>query len=148
MRVSTKVEYGMVALTDIALYTEEKASVTALGISERNGISQKYLEQIMPLLKQAGLIKAQKGIKGGYMLARPAQTIKMADILNALDNTILANMDPAGDDDVSGLRDTVNGCLWKKMNGFLTEYAENLSFADFLQECKGRTASAWDMYMI
>ena len=136
MKVSTRVEYGLLALTDIALNMENEPIVTAIGISERNGISQKYLEQIMPLLKQAGLLRAQKGIKGGYTLAKPADSIKMSDVLNALDISILAYMEPSGKEDAGELRDIVNTCLWKKMNGYLLDFSENLTFADFVQECK------------
>ena len=64
MRVSTRVEYGMLALADIVLYSENGTSVSAPEIAEREEISQKYLEQILTQLKQAGLIRAQKGLRG------------------------------------------------------------------------------------
>ena len=75
MRVSTRVEYGMLALTDIALHSENGSTVSGPEIAERQEISQKYLEQILTHLKQAGLIRAQKGLRGGYTLARPADQI-------------------------------------------------------------------------
>ena len=59
MKVSTRVEYGIIALVDIALYSENGNSVSTIDISKREGISKKYLEQIFPLLKMAGFIKAQ-----------------------------------------------------------------------------------------
>ena len=93
MRVSTRVEYGMIALTDIAINCEDGSSVSTSDISERQRISQKYLEQILPLLRQAGLVRAQKGIRGGYTLSHPVDEIFLSDILNALDNSILAQMD-------------------------------------------------------
>ena len=71
MKVSTRVEYGMLALTDIAMHSESGSRVSAPDIAERQGISQKYLEQILTHLKQAGLIRAQKGLRGGYALTRP-----------------------------------------------------------------------------
>ena len=81
MKVSTRVEYGMLALTDIAMYAANGTSVSAPDIAEREGISQKYLEQILTHLKQAGLIRAQKGLRGGYTLSRPADRISIADVL-------------------------------------------------------------------
>ena len=89
MKVSTRVEYGMLALTDIALYSENGSSVSGPDIAERQNISQKYLEQILTHLKQAGLIRAQKGLRGGYTLSRPADSIRLSEVLNALDNGIL-----------------------------------------------------------
>ena len=89
MKVSTRVEYGMLALTDIALHSGNGSSVPAPEIAERQGISQKYLEQILTHLRQAGLIRAQKGLRGGYTLTRAADKISLAEVINALDNTIL-----------------------------------------------------------
>ena len=64
MKVSTRVEYGLLALADIALYSENGTSVSGPDIAEREDISRKYLEQILTHLKQAGLIRAQKGLHG------------------------------------------------------------------------------------
>ena len=106
MKVSTRVEYGMVALTDIALYSDSGSSVSAPDIAEREDISQKYLEQILTHLKQAGLIRAQKGLRGGYTLARPANSIRLSEILNALDNSILEEMNESGREGDRSLRGT------------------------------------------
>ena len=111
MKVSTRVEYGMLALTDIALYAEKGSSVSAPEIAERENISRKYLEQILTHLKQAGLIRAQKGLRGGYVLSRSPGTIRLSEILNALDNSILEEMDAAGEEDGRSLRGAVNECL-------------------------------------
>ena len=146
MRVSTRVEYGMVALTDIALYSEHGSSVSAPDIAERQHISQKYLEQILTHLKQAGLIRAQKGLKGGYALSRPADDIRLSDVLNALDTGILAEQDASGE--AYGLRGAVNACLWQKLNRGLTEFAESKTLSEFVQECKNQTTDSWDLYVI
>ena len=103
----------MLALTDIALHSENGSSVSAPDIAERQGISQKYLEQILTHLKQAGLIRAQKGLRGGYALTRPAGKIRLSEILDALDNSIL---EKPGTGNSGTLRDAVNACLWQKMN--------------------------------
>ena len=81
MRISTRVEYGMLALTDIALYAENGTSVSAPDIAERQNISQKYLEQILTQLRQAGLIRAQKGLGGGYALSREPDKIKLSEFI-------------------------------------------------------------------
>ena len=147
MKVSTRVEYGMLALTDIALYAENGASVSAPDIAERQNISQKYLEQILTHLKQAGLIQARKGLRGGYALARPAESIRLSEVLNALDNGILERMAPAPEGD-GGLRGAVNLCLWEKMNNALNEFAESKTLADFTQECRNQLSGEWDLYII
>ena len=120
MRVSTRVEYGLIALTDIVLYGENGSAVSAPDIAQRENISHKYLEQILLLLRQAGFIIAQKGIRGGYALAMPAENISMREVLNALDNTILADMDDDKGND--GLRSIIKNCFWKEINKNLNQY--------------------------
>ena len=144
MKVSTRVEYGMLALTDIALHADG-SSVSAPEIAERQGISQKYLEQILTHLKQAGLIRAQKGLRGGYALTRPADRIRLSEILNALDNSILEETD-AGNSRT--LRDAVNACLWQKMNRTMIDFAESKTLAEFLTDCRQQLTGEWDLYEI
>ena len=146
MKVSTRVEYGMLALTDIAMHAENGSSVSAPDIAERQNISQKYLEQILTHLKQAGLIRAQKGLRGGYALARGADRISIAEILNALDSDILEDVEDAGTE--RSLRSAVNACLWKKLNRLLAEFAESKTLADFIQECREQISGDWDLYII
>ena len=145
MKVSTRVEYGMLALTDIALHSENGSSVSAPDIAERQGISQKYLEQILTHLKQAGLIRAQKGLRGGYALTRPAGKIRLSEILNALDNSILED---TGAWNGGTLRDAVNACLWQKMNRTMIDFAESKTLAEFLTDCRQQLTGEWDLYEI
>ena len=148
MKVSTRVEYGMLALTDIALYSDHGSSVSAPEIAERQKISQKYLEQILTHLKQAGLIRAQKGLRGGYALTRTADKISIAEVLNALDSDILDDMNHTGNETERNLRKAVNACLWEKMNRLLTEFAEHKTLSDFIQECRDQMSGEWDLYII
>ena len=148
MRISTRVEYGMLALADIALYAENGNSVSAPDIAERQNISQKYLEQILTQLKQAGLIRAQKGLRGGYALSREADKISIAEILNALDNSILEELSITEGETGRSLRSAVNTCLWERMNGLLLDFAKNKTLSEFIQECRDRISGEWDLYII
>ena len=148
MRVSTRVEYGMLALADIAMQAADGSSVSAPEIAERQGISHKYLEQILTHLKQAGLIRAQKGLRGGYTLTRPADKIRLSDILNALDNSILEEMPSEENDGSRSLRGAVNACLWGKINRSMITFAENKTLAELMQECRDQLTGGWDLYII
>ena len=138
----------MLALTDIALYSENGTSVSAPEIAERQNISHKYLEQILTHLKQAGLIRAQKGLRGGYMLSRPAEQISIADILNALDNSILEEQHASGSTEDRSFRGAVDACLWRKMNCSLIQFAENKALSECVQECRNQMSDEWDLYVI
>lgn len=148
MKVSTRVEYGLIALTDIAMYSENGKTITASDIALREHISLKYLEQILMSLKQAGFVRSQKGVGGGYMLSRSAGSIVISDILNALDTSILA--DTCSSDTISeeGLRPLVNSCFWVKMNEYLRSFTSNLTLSELISRCSGKANEKWDMYMI
>ena len=83
MKLSTKGRYGLRALIDLARYSElEPVSISC--IAERQNLSERYLEQLMSLLKKAGLVQSIRGAGGGYVLAKDAGEISVGDVLRAL----------------------------------------------------------------
>ena len=80
MKLSTKGRYGLRAMIDLAKYSEEEP-VSITSISDRQGISERYLEQLMGLLKKSGLVKSIRGAGGGYMLAKPLGDISVGDVV-------------------------------------------------------------------
>ena len=89
MKLSTKGRYGLRALIDLALYSDEEA-VSIQSISNRQNISDSYLEQLMRKLKKAGLVVSERGAQGGYRLAKPADEISVGDVLRALEGSLEA----------------------------------------------------------
>ncbi len=85
MKISTRSEYGLRALMELAQQPERALSLR--DIANRQNISLDYLEQIMPALKTAELIRARRGAQGGYQLAREAKTITVYDVMSALEGT-------------------------------------------------------------
>ena len=69
MKLSTKGRYGLRALIDLAQYSTE-APVSITSISARQDLSERYLEQLMSMMKKAGLVKSVRGAGGGYVLAK------------------------------------------------------------------------------
>lgn len=82
MKISSKVECGIIALVDIAINSKDGKVVSIADIAMRQNISAKYLEQILIALKQANLIRGQKGSRGGYRLARSANKINFNEVIN------------------------------------------------------------------
>lgn len=80
MKLSTKGRYAVRAMLDIAMQGNENP-VMLRDISERQEISQRYLEQVMIALRTSGLVKSVRGSGGGYELSRQPADIKLADIL-------------------------------------------------------------------
>lgn len=133
MKISTKVEYGLIAIIDIALYSEGDKSVNSVQIAERHGISKKFLEQIMNSLRIARLVTALKGAKGGYRLTKPTNEITLSEILNALDISILAEPCSNFSDDTK-IRNLIDNDVWKKMNDSVLNVTDNITLADLLED--------------
>lgn len=87
MRLSTKGRYGLKAIIDLAIHSNE-APVSIHSISVRQEISERYLEQIIAKLKKADLVVSVRGVSGGYQLAKPAEEISVGDVLYALEGDL------------------------------------------------------------
>ena len=87
MRLSTKGRYAVTAMMDIALH-EKQGPVTLAEISQCQGISLSYLEQLFSKLRKQGLVKGVRGPGGGYTLARPSGDISIADIIQSVDEKL------------------------------------------------------------
>ena len=89
MKLSTKGRYAIIALVDLA--TARGSDLTSLAeVSARQDISLPYLEQLFVRLRRAGLVASVRGPGGGYRLARAPETIRIAEILEAVDETVSA----------------------------------------------------------
>ena len=128
MKISSKVECGIISLVDICIYSHNSV-VTVINISARQNISAKYLEQILPQLRQADIIRSVKGAKGGYTLTRPAEKITLRDVINALDSTVLGEVTFRDRED-SLIADALSECLWSKMTAYLQDFTENVTLRD------------------
>lgn len=86
MRISTRGEYGLRVLMELG--AEPEIALSLRDIAARQHISLDYLEQIVPSLKSAGLIKARRGAHGGYQLAKSPEEITVYDALVALEGPL------------------------------------------------------------
>lgn len=128
MKISSKVECGLISLVDICIYSNTGV-VTVINISARQHISAKYLEQILPQLRQADIIRSVKGAKGGYTLTRPAEKITLREVINALDKTVLGEVS-FDDKEDSLIAGALSECLWSKMTAYLQDFTANVTLRD------------------
>jgi Rrf2 family iron-sulfur cluster assembly transcriptional regulator len=89
VKVSTRGDYAARALVSLSLHADDSGPTSVRDIAERTGLPQPYLEQILLALKGAGLVRSKRGVGGGYVLARPAEEITLADIVSAVDGPIV-----------------------------------------------------------
>ncbi|MFQ5574681.1 MAG: RrF2 family transcriptional regulator [Terriglobia bacterium] len=87
MKFSAKGEYGVRAVLDIAL-NQESGPVQVKEIAKRQSIPERFLEQVMSSLKKAGLVEAFRGAQGGYLLAKNASEISLADVVQSLEGPL------------------------------------------------------------
>jgi Rrf2 family cysteine metabolism transcriptional repressor len=88
MKLSTRTRYAMRAVLELAA-NYGKGPLQTRVIAQNQEISTKYLEQIMAALKSVGLIRSQRGAKGGYILANPPEKIKLSDIFDVFEGPVV-----------------------------------------------------------
>ena len=87
MHVPIKVDYGVRALVDLAMYGSDGNSLRASDISQRTAIPNAYLAQVLNSLKKAGFVKSTRGPHGGHELAVDPDTIHLGSVMEVLDGT-------------------------------------------------------------
>lgn len=137
MKLSTKGRYGLRALVDLAVYSEEE-NVSISSIAGRQKISESYLEQLMAKLKKAGLVVSIRGAGGGYKLGKPAEEISVGDVLRALEGNLDA-VECAGlkpDRGCQGADLCVTKYVWQRINESITQAVDDISLSQLVEESK------------
>ncbi len=98
LRLSKKAEYALMALKDLTLRPEAEAA-SAREIAERYGIPVEVLAKVLQRLARQHLLTSQHGTHGGYLLARPASRISVADAIEAIDGPVTITVCSSADDD-------------------------------------------------
>ncbi|MCV2865794.1 Rrf2 family transcriptional regulator [Defluviimonas sp. WL0075] len=133
MKLSTKGRYAMVALADLAT-TREDHMTSLSEISRRQDISLPYLEQLFVKLRRAGLVESVRGPGGGYRLARPAEDIRVGEVLQAVDETVSALHTGAGaSGGVSGSRaQSMTNRLWESLSAHVYVFLHQTRLSDVI----------------
>ena len=80
-------------------------------------------------------------------MSKKPEAIKMSEVVNALDNSILEDVDN-DDSDATSLRYVVNTSLWGDLNRTINNYLEQLTLEEFVEKCNSKISNGWDMYVI
>ena len=135
MKLSTKGRYGLRALIDLALYSENE-TVSIQSIARRQNISDSYLEQLMRKLRSAGLIVSVRGAQGGYKLARPANEISVGDVLRALEGSLEAVTCGGEDNSCQGADLCVTNFVWERINSSIRDTVESIKLSQLVEESR------------
>lgn len=134
VKLGTKGRYAVMALVDLAYYSEGKP-LALTEIAARQSLPLTYLEQLFVKLRQQGFVVSTRGTQGGYALARQAETIRIAEILEAIGEPM---------ETTRCSRDSETGCLgvkgpclthalWAGLGRQMHEYLNGISLADVCQ---------------
>ena len=130
MRLSTKGRYAVTAMLDLALHGVDHP-VTLADISNNQGISLSYLEQLFAALRAKGLVKGVRGPGGGYYLGRPADEISVANIICAVDEWVEFTRCKGREDCNSGQR-CLTHSLWNDLSKQIYEFLTEISLAELV----------------
>ena len=134
MVISTKWRYALRLMLDIAMQ-EGTSPVPLHDIAERQGVSFKYLEQIVPPLSKAGFLKSVRGANGGYLLTKDPSEITTGDILRAGEGNLAPVACLASDEiDCPRAELCVTLPFWKGLDDAITAYIDSVTLADLVQD--------------
>ncbi|ABS34082.1 MULTISPECIES: RrF2 family transcriptional regulator [Clostridium] len=134
MKISTKGKYGIKAIIDLAINSTEEA-VTLKSISERQNISEGYLEQIFSLLRKNNLIKGIKGAQGGYILEKDSAHITAGEILRALEGDL--SVVELNDDYLNNrMEKSIKTNLWDRINESIERVVDSITLEDLVEAYK------------
>lgn len=134
MKLSTKGRYAMVALADLAI-EGPKGTVSLSELSKRQDISLPYLEQLFVKLRRAKLVESTRGPGGGYKLARSAESIRVSEILEAVDETVNAlHTGPGVSGGSSGSKaQSMTNRLWEGLSAHVYVFLHQTRLADVVR---------------
>ena len=147
MKLSTRARYGTRALLDLALHTKEDI-VPLKDIARRQQISLAYLEQLVGPLIDAKLVASTRGSHGGLKLAKPAEDIKLSEVVNLLEGPIepvdcLASPERCVRSATCATRD-----IWGDMGRAMNDVLAKTTLADLATRQQAKVGPESEMYYI
>ncbi|MDF1629149.1 MAG: Fe-S cluster assembly transcriptional regulator IscR [Alcanivoracaceae bacterium] len=130
MRLTTKGRYAVTAMLDLALHAEN-GPVSLADISERQGISISYLEQLFAKLRRRELVTSVRGPGGGYQLCAAAQSISVASVIDAVDESVDATR-CGGQGDCHEGEVCLTHHLWTDLSDRIHQFLSGITLGDLL----------------
>ena len=138
MRISTKGRYALRMLIDLAEH-QNCGYVALKDIADRQNISKKYLEQIIPIFNKSDILKTTRGSQGGYKLSKSPDKYTVGEILRLTEGSLAPvdclNQDPI-ECDRSGECATLP--VWQGLNRVINEYLDSITLQDILDQQRER----------
>ena len=137
MKLSTRTRYGIRAILELAK-NHGKGPLQIKTIAQRQDISVKYLEQLIAILKSAGLVRSIRGAKGGYMLAKAPNEIKLNDVFNALEGPTTTVECIENENYCARVADCVARQVWVQVQEAIDNVLKAITLRDLVDRTKGK----------
>lgn len=136
MKLSTRTRYGVRAILELA-ENQGNGPLQIKIIAHRQGISIKYLEQLMAILKSARFVRSIRGSKGGYILAKPANQIKLSDVFNCLEGPSAITVECLENESCCArAADCVTRQVWADVQEAITGVLGSMTLQDLVNRAK------------
>ncbi len=141
MKISTKGRYALRMLLDLAQH-QENGYIALKDIAKRQGISKKYLEQIIPILNKSDVLTANRGYQGGYRLAKAPSKYTVGEILRLTEGSLspvaCLDHDPIECDRCD---DCMTLPVWKGLDKVINEYLDSITLQDIIDQQREKYAN-------
>jgi len=139
MKLSTRTRYGIRAMLELAGNYGKKPLQLKI-IAQRQDISIKYLEQLMTILKSSGFIRSIRGARGGYMLAKAPNQVKLNDIFSALEGPVVTVECLEDESYCARVVDCITREVWVQVQEAIINVLESMTLQDLLDMAKNKKA--------
>lgn len=147
MRISTRGRYGSRVMLELAL-NYRKGPVQVREIAKRQELSPKYIEQLIAPLKTSGLVRAVRGMHGGYVLSKSPSRIKLIEIFRVLEGP-LALVACVDDPEICSRQQLcVTRDIWEEITGAVTRILSSTTLADMVERQQQKKQEVLPMYYI
>ena len=130
MKLTSKGRYAVTAMLDVALHAQE-GPVPLADISERQGISLSYLEQLFSRLRKAGLVASVRGPGGGYRLGLKPDEIAVGMVISAVDESVDATKCHGKEGCQGGTR-CLTHTLWRDLSSRISSFLDGISLGELM----------------
>jgi len=139
MKLSTRTRYGIRAILELA-ESYRQGPLQLKIIAQHQDISVKYLEQIISMLRSAGFVRSIRGAKGGYILVKAPNQIKLSDVFNCLEGSVTTVECIENEDYCARAADCIARQLWKQVNEAIKNVLQSITLQDLLDRAKDKRA--------
>ena len=139
MKLSTRTRYGIRAILELAEYYGN-GPLQLRVIAHDQGVSVKYLEQLMAMLKAAGIVRSIRGSKGGYILAKQPGQVKVSECFQCLEGSVITTECVEDESFCERTNDCIARQVWTEVQNAVMGVLESMTLQDLVDRAKNNNA--------